>query len=172
MFFQNTHPSGASAIVMERLLAALEARDTAREVILEPLGSKVVFAPDQATALIDPEAAPGASLATLVSIAEGYALDLLVLREVTSDSGLNNICCTAILASHPCASLTFTALEPWMKDGMLWLASQRARHSIRLTADGCEVAFGQPFVTPGQMRSGLFRAQAPLATENAREGHV
>ena len=172
MFSQNTHPSSASAIVIRRLLAALVARDTAREVTLEPFGSKVVFAPDQATALIVPEDTQSASLATLVSIAEGYVLDLLVLREVTSDFGSNNICCTAILASHPCDTLILRTLNPWMQDGVFWLASQHARHSIRVSANGCEVALGQPFVTPGQMRSGLIRAQSPIAIENALEERV
>ena len=169
MFFQNTPPSSAAAIVMKRVLAGLEARDTAREVTLEPIGLKVVFAPDRATALIDPDTARCVPMASLVAIAEGYTLDLLVLREVALGDASIGICCDAILASHPCDTMTLTTLQPWTQGNIVWLVNQRARHSIRVSADGCKIVLGQPFTTPGQIVSGLLRAQSPIAIDMPHE---
>ncbi|QWC57978.1 hypothetical protein F7D01_13710 [Erythrobacter sp. 3-20A1M] len=172
MFFQNTTPSRAAVIVMDRLLAALDARDTAREVTLEPIGLKVVFALDRATALIDPDAAQCVPMASLVAIAEDYSLDLLVLREVALGNSSIGICCDAILASHPCDTLTLMALEPWAQGGVLSLVRERGRHAIRVAESGCEIVLGQPFSTPGQMLSGLLRAQSPIAIDMRREERV
>lgn len=172
MLFRNTTPSSAGAIVMDRLLTALDARDTAREVTLEPIGLKVVFAPDRATALIDLDAAQCVPMASLVAIAEDYSLDLLVLREVAPDNSSIGICCDAILASHPCDTLTLTTLEPWAQDGVFWLVSERARHAVRVAGNGCEIVLGQPFSTPGQMLSGLLRAQSPTAIYMPHEERV
>ena len=172
MFFRNTTPSSAGAIVTDRLLTALDARDTAREVTLEPIGLKGVFEDDRATALIDPDAAQCVPMASLVAIAEDYSLDVLVLREVAPGNSSVSICCDAILASHPCDTLTLTALDPWIQEGVFWLVSERARHAIRVAENGCEIVLGQPFSTRGQMLSGLLRAQSPIAIDMRREERV